>query len=219
MLVAVALAIGQNPRQRAAAFAVCFGVWDIFYYVFLRLLLDWPESLVTWDLLFLLPLPWVGPVWSPVLVSLALVVAGIVTLWRESLGVPVRFALQHVAAIGAAVLAVIVAFCWDWRNIIAGGTPNHFNWPILILGLVGGMAAFAHSVWRRRGDPETCGREESASYPTPTAQPPEPGRTHEMPAIEVPAPDQVAATPSPGARYKLEQIIHPGSTGLRLFDV
>ena len=76
MLAAAGLAIAGNFRQWLAGFMISFGVWDIFYYVFLRLLIGWPESLMTWDLLFLLPVPWVGPVIAPVLVSLSMIVAG-----------------------------------------------------------------------------------------------------------------------------------------------
>jgi hypothetical protein len=51
-------------------------VWDIFYYVFLWLLMRWPPSLGTWDLLFLIPIPWIGPVWLPILISCMLIVGG-----------------------------------------------------------------------------------------------------------------------------------------------
>ena len=62
MLVAIALAVAQNTGQWAAAFVIAFGTWDITFYVFLKVLLDWPASLLTWDILFLVPVPWVGPV-------------------------------------------------------------------------------------------------------------------------------------------------------------
>jgi hypothetical protein len=150
MLAAAGLAVASNSRQWFAAFAIAFGVWDIFFYVFLKVLLDWPESLATWDLLFLLPVPWTGPVWAPVLVSIAMIGAGVVILRRESLGLPIRIAWQHVAAIGFSGLTVIVAFCWDWRNIVAGGEPNPFHWPLFGLGLAVGLLAFTHSVWRSR---------------------------------------------------------------------
>ena len=65
MLAAMGLAIGRNLREWFAGFMIAFGVWDIFYYVFLKVILDWPASLWTWDLLFLLPVPWIGPVIAP----------------------------------------------------------------------------------------------------------------------------------------------------------
>ena len=76
MLAAAGLAAAVNFRTWLAGFMISFGVWDIFYYVFLRLLLGWPDSLMTWDILFLLPVPWVGPVVAPVVVALSMVLAG-----------------------------------------------------------------------------------------------------------------------------------------------
>ena len=69
MLAAIALAVARNTRQWTAAFAIAFGVWDIVFYACLKLLLGWPASLFTWDILFLIPVPWVGPVLAPVLIS------------------------------------------------------------------------------------------------------------------------------------------------------
>ena len=52
---------------------VAFGIWDVWYYGWLWIFSGWPPSLGTWDLLFLIPVPWVGPVWAPLVVSAALV--------------------------------------------------------------------------------------------------------------------------------------------------
>ena len=54
--------------------AIAFGVWDIFYYAFLRLIVGWPQSLWDWDVLFLIPLPWWGPVLAPVAIAVLLIV-------------------------------------------------------------------------------------------------------------------------------------------------
>ena len=62
MLAAVALLLGQNVQHWLAAFLIGFGAWDIAFYIFLRLLIHWPQSLLTWDVLFLVPMPWIGPV-------------------------------------------------------------------------------------------------------------------------------------------------------------
>ena len=54
---------------RVGAFALAMGVWDIFYYVFLWVFTGWPASIVDPDVLFLIPLPWWGPVISPTLIA------------------------------------------------------------------------------------------------------------------------------------------------------
>lgn len=157
MLAASGLAIGRSFREWLAGFMIAFGVWDIFYYVFLKLLLDWPASLWTWDILFLLPVPWVGPVIAPVLVSLSMIVAGVVVLWRESLGRPVRCGWLHWTLITLGGLVVIVAFCWDFQNTTAGGWPNPFNWPLFTLGEMMGVAGFVHALRCRRDSLMTSG--------------------------------------------------------------
>ena len=71
MLYAYAKSVGSNGREVMAYFSLNFGVWDIWYYIWLKLLLDWPATILDWDILFLIPVPWVGPVLAPVIVSLA----------------------------------------------------------------------------------------------------------------------------------------------------
>ena len=153
MLAAAGLAIGRSFREWLAGFMIAFGIWDIFYYVFLKLLLGWPASLWTWDILFLLPVPWVGPVIAPVLVSLSMIVAGVVVLWRESRGRPVHCGRLHWFLIALGGLVVIAAFGWDFQNTAAGGWPNPFNWPLFTLGEAIGVAGFVHALGCRRDCP------------------------------------------------------------------
>lgn len=77
MLAAVALAATSDLGRWGAAFVIAFGVWDATFYLFLKLLLGWPASLLTWDILFLIPVPWVAPVLAPVLVSAAMIAGGV----------------------------------------------------------------------------------------------------------------------------------------------
>ncbi|MBW1914198.1 MAG: hypothetical protein JRI86_04595, partial [Deltaproteobacteria bacterium] len=72
MLGAMGCIAGKNRLQKFSFFIISFGIWDIFYYVWLKVMVNWPENLMTWDILFLLPLPWVGPVITPVLIALAM---------------------------------------------------------------------------------------------------------------------------------------------------
>lgn len=138
MLAAFGMVTGRNFKQRMAAFAVAFGLWDISFYAFLKMMIHWPQSLFTWDILFLIPLPWVGPVIAPVLVAITLVVCGLVSLRYG--GLPAR-AWQWMAMI-AGGLAVILAFLWDFHNTTAGGLPNPFNWPLFLAGELLALAGF-----------------------------------------------------------------------------
>ncbi len=145
MLAAVALAIARNVHQWIAAFAIVFGVWDITFYAFLKLLIHWPDSLSTWDILFLIPLPWVGPVWAPVMVALAMIVCGLISLLLGG----IRGSLLHWAGLLAGAAVIVVAFVWDFRNTSAGGFPNAFNWPLFLAGLAIGISAFVAALKTR----------------------------------------------------------------------
>ena len=85
MLVSLALAVGRTWRERAVAFLWTFAFWDLFYYASLYLLLRWPPALTTLDVLFLIPVPWVAPVWVPIGIS-TLTILGIAVLARIRAG-------------------------------------------------------------------------------------------------------------------------------------
>lgn len=146
MLAAVAAAVARNRREWLAAFAVVFGVWDVFFYLFLKLLIGWPPSLLTWDLLFLIPVPWAAPVLAPVAVSLTMIAGGGIVLWREHGGRPVAVGRRHWAALAAAGAILLATFVWDWRNTTAGGMPNPFAWGMFAIGEALGIGALADSL-------------------------------------------------------------------------
>lgn len=142
MLAAVALAAAENAGQWAAAFAIAFGAWDITFYVFLKVLRDWPASFATWDILFLIPVPWVGPVAAPVIVSATMIGAGAWHLRREASGRKVILGAGHWAGIAAGALVIIVSFTLDYRHVMAGGMPHPFHWLVFGLGEAMGVGSY-----------------------------------------------------------------------------
>ena len=148
MLGSIALAVARSLREWVAAFVLCFGIWDIFFYAFLKLMLNWPASLFTWDILFLLPVPWVGPVLAPILVSVSMISTGIFVLWREHEDRPVHIPRASWAFIVLGGLIVFAAFIYDFRNTSAGGNPNPFHWTIFLSGEAIGLLAFGAAVLR-----------------------------------------------------------------------
>ena len=84
MLSSVATLATRNTKEAVAFFFLAFGTWDIFYYVFLKLTIDWPKSFSDLDIFFLLPVPWVGPVFVPVIISLGLVSLSLLYLMRKN---------------------------------------------------------------------------------------------------------------------------------------
>jgi hypothetical protein len=77
MLIAIAYVAGKNKKQRIGAFLVSFACWDIMYYFFLRIIDSWPSSLMTKDVYFLIPVSWIGPVITPIVISTIMLVVGI----------------------------------------------------------------------------------------------------------------------------------------------
>lgn len=69
MLIGIAYLAGTNALERFAYFSLAFAIWDICYYIFLYFFISWPDSLFSWDILFLIPVPWLGPVWAPLLIA------------------------------------------------------------------------------------------------------------------------------------------------------
>jgi hypothetical protein len=147
MLGGAALAVASNLRQWLGGFVLVFGVWDLAFYLFLKVLIDWPASWMTWDILFLIPLPWVGPVLSPCIVAASMVFAGIVVLRRELGGPGIRISALHWSGIVTGGLILMVAFMWDWRHTSGGNPPNAFNWPLFAAGELLGIGAFSHAAW------------------------------------------------------------------------
>lgn len=76
MLVSVAVLSAATRAARLGGFLIAFAVWDITYYLFLKLFLDWPRSLFEWDILFLIPVTWTGPVVAPLLNSITMAALG-----------------------------------------------------------------------------------------------------------------------------------------------
>lgn len=142
MLAAVALAVAENAAEWAAAFVIAFGVWDITFYLFLKALLGWPASLLTWDILFLIPVPWVGPVLAPVLVSAAMVGAGIWHLRRTAQSRPIHIGAWHWIGILGGAGVILMSFMLDYRNVMSAGMPHPFNWALFVMGLATGVVSY-----------------------------------------------------------------------------
>lgn len=156
MLAALGVAAARTFRGAFAAFVVAFGVWDLVFYGALKLLLDWPASLWTWDLLFLLPVPWSAPVLAPMIVAATMVVTGTLVLHREASGAPAQLEGRQWTLIVCGGLLLVLAFCWDFQNIMAGARPRPFPWPLFWAGQALGIGGVALALGRtRRGLAQT----------------------------------------------------------------
>ena len=152
IIAAVGLLVGRTRLERMAWGAVVFGAWDIGYYAWLRVFSGWPPSLGTPDLLFLIPVPWVGPVWSPVAVSTALVAVGLAAAWRLRSGRRLALAGGHWGAGLGGGLLVVLSYTLDAGRVLDGGLPGPYPWPVFALGMLLALAAAGHALARPAGD-------------------------------------------------------------------
>ena len=146
MLVSVGLLTGSTRWQKFSYFLIAFGVWDIFYYVWLKVILNWPATLFDWDILFLIPLPWIGPVIAPILVSLVMIAAGIVICQKEASGTEFRPSLSAWLISGNASIVILYTFVQDTGATLHAQFPQRFRYeffvPALVLYLFAMMLVF-----------------------------------------------------------------------------
>lgn len=138
---------------RIGAFFLLFGLWDLVYYVGLAVLAQWPTSLTTWDVLFLIPLPWVGPVWAPALVAVVFAAGGshlFLTADR-----PRAYRWLDVAVLLAAATTIVLTFLVDWQLVMDRSLPHRFPRWLFLLALGVGAGWFVRT--ERKFDPAGFG--------------------------------------------------------------
>ena len=148
MLVAVARIATRDPWRRFSSFLICFGVWDIFYYAWLWVMLRWPDSLLTWDVLFLIPRPWLGPVLSAVAIAAIMIAAGwgIEALRDAGRSIEVGLWGWVITVLGASGLLGV--FMSDARAVLDGRVPGPFPWLPYLAFLVPPIAVAIRAALR-----------------------------------------------------------------------
>lgn len=156
MLVSVGLLVGKNPLQKFGFFLYLFGVWDIFYYAALKLFLNWPASLLTWDLLFLIPVTWVGPVLAPVICSLTMITFALITNYPEAKSAALKLKTGEWIFLISGAFIIFLSFIRDYslilirgdflsdilhladnldfQQVIATYIPTHYAWDMFVIG-------------------------------------------------------------------------------------
>lgn len=154
MLLSFGFLIGKSTLEKFSWFLFSFGVWDIFYYVALKLFLNWPESILTWDILFLIPITWVGPVLAPLICSLTMIFFALSVFARIQAPKNIKPVFWYTILLGAAL--IFSSFIFDYTKLLIaegyfskGGpslldpgftkailnyVPEKFQWGIFIPG-------------------------------------------------------------------------------------
>jgi len=143
MLLAVGWIAGRKLQDRLGFFVFAFGLWDIAYYGWLALFTGFPSSPFSWDVLFLLPVPWWGPVLAPSLIAVMMCVGGAAAVRQVDRGVPWRLNRLNVSIAAAGIAIVLYTFMVDslrampdGLDAIARARPSDFQWPVFVAGFL-----------------------------------------------------------------------------------
>ena len=155
MLFAVGWLAGRNWRTRLSYSLIAFGVWDILYYVFLAVIVGWPKSLFDWDVLFLLPLPWWGPVIAPAIIAAMMIVGGTIVTQFEGQPWPRKQSIW-IGSVGIAVALVVfmetaIRSLPGGEQALRGALPTRFNWPWFTVACALMAVVLGDLVWQKKG--------------------------------------------------------------------
>ncbi len=156
MLLSISVIAGKNKMEAFSYFLFSFAVWDLSYYAGLKLILDWPSSFFTWDILFLIPIPWIGPVLAPIISSLSMITLSLIFLFLERKYEAVKVKSTEWIMIYLGAVLIFISFIWDYAEIIISNNlfknifslkqstfinitqnhvPHYFHWDLFTLGI------------------------------------------------------------------------------------
>ena len=149
MLLAVGWLAGRRLQDRLGHFVFAFGLWDIAYYGWLALYEGWPRPPLDWDVLFLIPVPWWGPVLAPALIAAVMCLGGAAAVRQVDRGVAWRLTWTNVAI--AAAGSAIVLYTFTAENL----PDNNAMMPTIPFVLYG-LLRYLYLVHQRKegGSPE-----------------------------------------------------------------
>jgi len=133
VLLSLSLLSKYRTHKRVAYFLFAFGVWDIFYYVWLKVLLNWPVSIFDWDVLFLIPLVWTSPVLAPVLVSITMIIWSLMLLRVGKINKEFKISGTESILLCLSPILVLLSFFWNVPVILRMQAPVYYPWFLLII--------------------------------------------------------------------------------------
>lgn len=151
MLLSVTFLAGAKRWERFAYFMLAFGVWDIFYYIWLKVLINWPASLFDWDILFLIPLPWISPIIAPVSISLLMIIFSILIVRSIHRGCDFKPALLPIILALSGIILILYSFMHDVNATLHQQMPKPYHYEFLIIGDALFIVAFLIAYVKRKG--------------------------------------------------------------------
>jgi hypothetical protein len=156
MLISIAVLAGKNKLEMFSYFLFSFAVWDLAYYIGLKLILNWPSSFFTWDILFLIPIPWIGPVLAPVISSVLMIILSLIFLFIKRKDENFKIIMKEWILIFSGAVIIFISFIWNYAEIIISNNllknifslkqsafieisqkyiPRDFHWDLFLLGI------------------------------------------------------------------------------------
>jgi hypothetical protein len=156
MLVCIGLLVGKKVYEKLAYYLYSFAIWDIFYYIFLKITINWPSSLLTWDTLFLIPIQWVGPVLAPLIASFSMIALAMLIIYFSEKKKKVFFDIKEKRLFIIGSIIILYTFLYDYSHLIISGgflsnianllsdprfhqvmmayVPINYNWALFMSG-------------------------------------------------------------------------------------
>lgn len=128
MLGSISYLAGKKFYVRLAYFLLTFATWDIFYYIWLKVLLNWPATILDWDVLFLIPIVWVGPVLAPIICSMMMLIISSFIFFLDRMGISIKFIFHEWLIILLGTIMIFYTFIIDYSSLILrDGLLNQFS--------------------------------------------------------------------------------------------
>ncbi|HCG76439.1 MAG: hypothetical protein COZ37_02135 [bacterium (Candidatus Ratteibacteria) CG_4_10_14_3_um_filter_41_18] len=139
MLVGIAIVSSSAGIIRIAYFLLLFGLWDIFYYFWLYILLQWPTSFLDWDILFSIPVSWAAPVIAPLIVSFLFIGFSVIIFYLHSKGYKIIISFWEGVTSLVGLLLIFLSMTIDALfepRIYLYQAPSSFHWGLFNCGII-----------------------------------------------------------------------------------
>jgi hypothetical protein len=155
MLFAAAAMTFEKSILRFAGFIWGFAVWDIMYYVFLKLFINWPADVFEWDVLFLIPVVWASPVLAPVICSVTMMILAGIIFFYSAKNYSVKLTPLQLWLLIIGSIMILISFIQDYvalafstpaeklQEAVNQFLPQSFNWLLFCAG----EAVILFAVW------------------------------------------------------------------------
>ena len=147
MMVSLSVLLSKKFWEGFGYFLIIFGFWDILFYLWLKVMINWPDSLFTFDILFLIPVPWIAPVLAPAIVSLVMIYVGMDIIRFFQKGYSVKPGIVHWAIVLTGSAFILYSFMSDIDAGFHEKYPQPYNWILFLIGIL--LFLFAHFNMRK----------------------------------------------------------------------